>query len=252
MVDAGEIIDLIDKEIIKDLQFCCYTFENTTAGKMMLGIAFVLSKQYSDKLSDDVKRGMRRSIEEGKWLNKAKDGYYKDVNKFLRPDGKNFNIIKSAWQMRLEGKSLEEVSNYVNSQGYKISTAVGGGKHKTYLMSVKHISKLFLDPFYSGVMQYGETVVNLTEIYDFMPMVDVASFCRLNKINHNRFYSRVRSSKGKITADLLRGCILCNSCKEYMTAGITHKKSSRGETHYFYFRCDTLSSIRFGRHRFSL
>jgi DNA invertase Pin-like site-specific DNA recombinase len=102
MKDAGELIDLLDKGVIKDLKFCSFTFENTTAGKMLLGIAFVLSKQYSDKLSDDVKRGMRRSIEEGRWLNKPKHGYFKDRNQFLRPDGHNFVIIKIAWKMRME------------------------------------------------------------------------------------------------------------------------------------------------------
>ena len=62
MKDAGEIIDLLDKKVIKDLQFVSFTFENSTSGKMLLGIAFVLSKQYSDQLSDNVKRGIRRSI----------------------------------------------------------------------------------------------------------------------------------------------------------------------------------------------
>ena len=75
MKDAGEIIDLLDKQIIKDLHFVSFTFQNNTAGKMLLGIAFVLSKQYSDQLSDNVKRGIRRSIEEGKYLSRTKYGY---------------------------------------------------------------------------------------------------------------------------------------------------------------------------------
>ncbi len=41
MKDAGEIIDLLDKQIIKDLQFVSFTFQNNTMGKMLLGIAFV-------------------------------------------------------------------------------------------------------------------------------------------------------------------------------------------------------------------
>ena len=97
MRDAGEIIDLLDKGIIKDLQFVNFTFDNNASGKMLLGIAFVLSKQYSDQLSDVVTRGIRRSIEEGKWLTTAKHGYYRDRNQLLRPDGNNFHLIKKAW-----------------------------------------------------------------------------------------------------------------------------------------------------------
>lgn len=118
MKDAGEIIDLIDKQIIKDLQFVSFTFENSTAGKMLLGISFVLSKQYSDKLSDDVKRGMRRSTEEGRYLSKAKHGYYRDINQMLQPDRNNFALLKNAWQLRLEGKTQEEIAEYVNKEGY--------------------------------------------------------------------------------------------------------------------------------------
>lgn len=40
MKDAGEVIDLLDKKIIKDLKFVSFSFENTTAGKMLLGISF--------------------------------------------------------------------------------------------------------------------------------------------------------------------------------------------------------------------
>ena len=45
MREGGEIIDLIDQGIIKDLKFCTHHFENTPSGKMLLGISFVLSKQ---------------------------------------------------------------------------------------------------------------------------------------------------------------------------------------------------------------
>src|SRR5437763_480259 len=46
MKEAGEIIDLLDKGVLKDLRFATSTFENSPTGKMLLGISFVLSKQY--------------------------------------------------------------------------------------------------------------------------------------------------------------------------------------------------------------
>jgi DNA invertase Pin-like site-specific DNA recombinase len=59
MMEAGEIIDLLDKKIIKSLKFPSFEFTNDPSGKMLLGMAFVLSKQYTDKLSTDVARGIR-------------------------------------------------------------------------------------------------------------------------------------------------------------------------------------------------
>ena len=62
--EAGEIIDLVDKSVIRDLKFATSTFENTPTGKMTLGIFFVLSKQYSEHLSESVTRGNRRKTED--------------------------------------------------------------------------------------------------------------------------------------------------------------------------------------------
>lgn len=118
MKEAGEIIDLIDKGIIRDLKFVSFNFDNNTSGKMLLGIAFVLSKQYSDQLSDDVTRGVKKNIEEGKYINSPKHGYYKDKNQYLRPDGRNFQLIKEAFQKRLEGETIKNIAEFLNEEGY--------------------------------------------------------------------------------------------------------------------------------------
>ncbi len=76
MKEAGEIIDLVDKGVIKDLQFATSSFENTPTGKMLLGMSFVLSKQYSEHLSESVTRGNRRVTESGACLAKFKHGYF--------------------------------------------------------------------------------------------------------------------------------------------------------------------------------
>lgn len=246
MKDAGEIIDLLDKGIIKGLQFVSFTFENSTSGKMLLGIAFVLSKQYSDQLSDNVKRGNKRSIEEGKYISKGKHGYYKDRNQVLRPDGDNFTLIKNAWKMRLENKKLQDIATYLNESRYSVPDGIGGEAHKPYRMDVKRLSELFKDTFYAGVLAFGETqktIVNLTEIYDFVPMIEVDEFLKINRFDsiEKALKQKFRGhSDGTIKADLLRGAVICAYCDEPMTAGITPKKNRNGtRTNYFYYRCDT-------------
>ena len=54
MLEGGTLIDMVDQEQIKDLKFVTHHFTSDANGKMLLGMAFVLSKQYSDKLSQDV------------------------------------------------------------------------------------------------------------------------------------------------------------------------------------------------------
>lgn len=76
MKEAGEVIELIDHELIQDLHFKTYQFDNTPNGKMLLGILFATSKQYSDKLAVDVARGITGSIKDGKYVGQVKKGYY--------------------------------------------------------------------------------------------------------------------------------------------------------------------------------
>ncbi|NBS71680.1 recombinase family protein, partial [bacterium] len=134
MADAGKIIDLLDKKIIKNLSFATFSFEDTPMGKMLLGISFVLSKQYSDHLSEMVQRGQRRSLEEGKYIHTAKHGYYKDPNGYLRPDGEYWILVKRAFELRAEGKTQEEVADFMNKSRYTRAPSDGENR-KPYTMT---------------------------------------------------------------------------------------------------------------------
>lgn len=253
MKDAGEIIDLIDKRIIKDLQFVSFTFTNDPAGKMLLGIAFVLSKQYSDQLSTNVLRGNRRSVEEGKYLNKPKHGYYKDVNQYLRPDGNNFLLIKEAWKMRLQNKQLNEIVEFLNGNKYSRPIDTGGNDHELYKIDIKRVSEILRDPIYCGVLHFGEKekkTVDLTQLYNFIPMVTVDEFLRINKITSiDRFFKhRFRVDKeGAVKADLLRGKVICGYCNSPMVSAITAKMNKKGLTNYYNYRCDTRGCTFYGK-----
>jgi DNA invertase Pin-like site-specific DNA recombinase len=240
MRDAGEIIDLLDKLIIKDLKFVSYSFVNDTSGKMMLGISFVLSKQYSDKLSDDVLRGNKRSIAEGKYLGRIKHGYYKDRNQFLRPDGENFSLIKMAFQMRLAGKTLEVITQYLNDHNY--SRRYNETSHKTYKIDIKRVGDFLKDPSYTGALVFGNEIKDLTEAYDFIPAVSVTDFLTINKLTLSKAFklSRKFYAPEKIKADLMRGMVICEACGDAMSAGLTSKKTKDGKRKYFYFRCETI------------
>lgn len=94
MREGGEVIDMIDEVIIKDLKFVTYQFTPDPNGKMLLGMAFVLSKQYSDKLSQDVTRGVRRKLAEG--LTPTPKYGYSNVDGVYYPDGSNFELLCEA------------------------------------------------------------------------------------------------------------------------------------------------------------
>lgn len=109
MKEAGAIIDLVDRGLIKDLRFATFTFENTPAGKMLLGITFVMAKQYSEHLAESVDRGNKRAVEDGEFIGKYKHGYIVDKKRQFQPDPYGFTTVKHMFEMALEGKSQKEI-----------------------------------------------------------------------------------------------------------------------------------------------
>lgn len=237
MLEAGKIIDLLDKSIIKDLKFPSHTFANDASGKMLLGIVFVMAKQYSEQLSVDINRGIGKATEAGHYVNSPKHGYIKDNNQFLRPDGENWAIIKATFQMRLMGETLQSISHYIQNSGY---FARGKESRKVFSkMGINTLTTIFNDPIYAGVMQYGNYVINVTEIYDFMPMITPAEYQKLNKIDPETFVFKTRkNTRGKgeeRVAEFLPRHVYCMHCQNLMQAGISKGKSKK----YYYFRCMT-------------
>ncbi len=236
MKEAGEVIDMLDKDTIKSLKFASFSFQNDTSGKTLLGITFVLSKQYSDNLSDNINRGIYRSVMEGKNIGKVPHGYYRDANFYLWPDGDNFLMIKKAFAMRVENMSLEEILTYLNASGYRQVVKDG---HKAYRFSIQRLSDLFRRKVYAGVLEHGDYVIALNDVYSFEPMISVSDFCRINNITADALAVRnIINKKTKLT--LMRGLIKCGYCGRPMTSAITHKhnEAKTKKTLYYYYRCD--------------
>src|SRR5881396_1044473 len=63
-MDGGRIIYLLDTNVLKDLRFATFGFENNSQGKFMLSIIFGYSKYYVDSLSENVRRGYRAKVQQ--------------------------------------------------------------------------------------------------------------------------------------------------------------------------------------------
>ena len=249
MLEAGEVIDLLDKNVIKSLRFASFSFQNDTSGKTLLGITFVMSKQYSDNLSDTIGKAISGRLLEGKYLSFVKHGYRKDLNQFLLPDGDNFNLLQQAWKMRLAGKTLEEIADYLNKNKYTKATTFGK-PNIPFKWTKQRIGERFKDPIYAGVLCYGDEILDLTAILDFKTMVTPDDFLKLNKISDFGTMIRVKRpvrSKDKL-AILLSGKVTCGHCNKNTTPQIVDKTlADKTEKSYYSFRCDTKGCEMYGR-----
>lgn len=238
MKEAGEIIDMLDKGILRDLQFATSTFENSPTGKMLLGISFVLSKQYSEHLSETVMRGNKHKTNSGKFLRSFLHGYIKTEDGKLYPDGANFSIIKEAFAMRVRGESQAELVRYLNGRkDYQVFKYKQGG-HFDYHWDKDSVSKILSDPTFAGIIRYSGGIANLIELYDFEPAVTAEDFLMINKAKgfmSPRFKSSITSPKEGAQADLLRGLVYCDDCNKSLSSGITTKRNAN----YYRYRCET-------------
>ncbi len=254
MKEGGEIIDLLDRGVIKDIKFANnYMFSNDPSGKMLLGIAFVMAKQYSDQHGQNVKRGFDHLTEDGKCGGAAKHGYYKDQHKFLQPDGENWTLIKRAFEMRLDKKSLKEISEFLEEAGYPLQTK--HSKRTSINVNVKFVSDMFRDPFYAGAMVRGDKIIELSKKYKFTPIITSEQFdemTTLDKISKTFRLTEAIKERGSVRADLMRKMIICAHCKRFMSASInekhtTLKSGERREINYLRYRCDTGGCKRKGK-----
>lgn len=252
MKEAGAIIDLVDRGAIKDLQFATFTFENTPAGKMLLGITFVMAKQYSEHLAESVERGNKRAVEEGEFIGKFKHGYVVDVNRYFTPDPLNFEKVQHMFEMALNGKSQKDIRLWINEQNYTVQKRQGG-PYTPHKWDKDDVSKLLRDPHYVGVHKWGKTFTDLTSLYDFKPMLTVTEFLSINKIDSlddAKVLAIHRPRGGNIQADLLRGMVYCGKCNKTLTSMLIPKRDKQtGEIKEkrYYYKCETKDCAMFDK-----
>lgn len=225
MKEAGEIIDLLDNNVIQDIKFPSYTFTNDGNGKLSLGIQFVLAKNYSDNLSVNTRRGNRSRFEEGKGLKDDKLGYVLNAQKHYRPDYRNYNLLEDAFKMALVHKPFTIICEYLNNNKFS-------HKGKLVKLTPQKLSRLFENPFYAGSWVVGGEIYHLNELdKSFTPIISEEHFLQLrNNLNGTQNYNR---SKAPPLLPL-RGMVMCSYCSRKMYVGaVTNKKGKR----YLRLRC---------------
>ena len=234
MREGGEVIDMIDEGLIKDLKFVAHHFSNDPSGKMLLGMAFVLSKEYSDRLSVNVKRGKHRGLMEGK-SSAYKHGYYRDEDGFYRPDGKNFQLIKQAWQLRKDGKSLESIAEWMNDNDYVRIIQRKDKKARRVDMDKRILSKIFANSLYMGVLVEKGKEVDLRTMFDFIPAVSEDDFFLVQEMSQRHTTFLKRQARAFYP---FKGILRCAFCGSSMRVAPSLSGTKSRERRILYCRCD--------------
>lgn len=173
MLEWWEIIDLVDKKLI-NLKYANFHFEDTPSWKMMLGIWFVFSKQYSDKLSEDVSRWNKSHIMSWKAIWMSKPGYRINKEWYHEPDPKNFALIKEAFEKKLNFTPESEIADFLNANWYCREYKK---KWKVEWISRSNLWKIFKDEFYYWMLIHWDSISDLRETNPYYkPMITEGDF----------------------------------------------------------------------------
>ena len=234
MIEAGKIIDMLDRGILKDLKFHSHHFDNSPNGKMMLGMLFVFAKHYSDDLSSKVKRGVRNRAGEGKSGGTPKHGYTQQQG-IYKPDthNNNFSLMQNAWEMRKNGKKLPEIADYLNEHKYsKYYTKDDDWRIMNITPGI--LSKMFSDPFYYGILIQADSKTDLREMgLGFKPMIDEATYIAVQAIGNSNHKG---ANKKKQIFLPLRDVMYCDVCHDERPMIVSTPRGKMGKS-YVYFTC---------------
>ncbi len=122
--------------------------------KFIFGIKAVMAKNYSDNLSEEVKKGMREKAKQGNYPGgNIPYGYLIDKNNGrIFPDPQRSHHIKQMFELYAENKmSLRSLASWARSQGL---TTPRSGKPITLCQ----IDRILKNPFYYGVFQWAREI----------------------------------------------------------------------------------------------
>ena len=224
-IDGGQIVYLLDQNLLTALKFPTFWFENTSQGKFMLSIAFGQSKYYVDNLSENTKRGLRQKVRRGEYPSHAPLGYINDLRtKSIVVDKRRSPLVVEAFELYAKGdQRLEDIANFFASKGIITS----GGKH----LKKDQIKHMLTNPFYYGHFRY------VGELYEgkHTPIMTKKLFDKVKVVLELRGRPRkTKHNNPKVFCGLLR----CGSCNLMITGETRTKHQKNGNTHhYVYYHC---------------
>lgn len=241
-LESAQIIDMLDKGIIKDLKFPTCQFSNDSSGKMLLNILFAISKQYSEHISEGVIRANDTALEEGKSNGQPKWGYNRNREGYYVPDD-NFPYIRTAWDMKLAGENHTVILKYLVDHDVHRMTKITrkNSVSKRIDPNINGLATMFQDPFYYGLLVQAGQEVDLIEATDgaFKAMLSYDEFCAAQDVSAKQH----RKQKRNATFLPLRGMVRCGVCGRNMAPSVSGGNGGK----YLYYVCSNEECV-FHRH----
>ncbi len=211
--DGGQIIDLLQKSVIREIR----THESThlpNDNVFMISFQFGMANQYSRDLSENVKRGNKEKLRRGDWPNHAPIGYINDkATKTVVVDKSLKHFIVLAFEMYASGQhSFRSIANELHTQGLRSASG------RKVLQSL--IEKIIGRTFYYGMMERDGVLY----VGNHEPIISKELYDKARQVREG--FNRPRQKKQSFP---YRGFMTCESCGCSLTATV-----KKGKYDYYY------------------
>lgn len=232
-VDAGMIIDLMDRNKLLEIRTPSQVFRNSPDNKFLFTLFSSQAKLENDNKGVDVKRGLTTKVKAGVYPARAPIGYENDRravrgNKTILPDEDLFEIVRKLWDMMLTGLySVPQLVKIANDElGYK---SIDGLK-----LSRSTLYHTFGNTFYYGKFEWP---LGSGDWYDGIhkPMITKEEFDKVQRILGRVSQPRPQTHIHDFS---VRGFVRCVECGSMITAEKKIKRQKNGNVHeYIYYHC---------------
>jgi site-specific DNA recombinase len=215
-LDGSRIVDLLDTGKLIDLKFCTYSFDNSPHGKLMLTLAFIMSKYTVDKLSVDIKRGLDGKIDAGLWPQFAPIGYLNNPwQGNIIPDPVRASLVHTTFELYAQGNfTLDALKRSINGLGLTSRPCKRAEKRlqrrEPLPLSRAQYHRLLRNPIYCGVMRYRGVL--LSGIHE--PLITKELFDKVQTVIASK---RKPRQKKTLKAFAYRGVFHCGECGGMVT-----------------------------------
>jgi site-specific DNA recombinase len=212
--------------------------DETPAGRLMHGMLATFAEYYSNNLSTEVKKGLRRKHELGGTPFKPPIGYLSAQRQIgaqgvrgVELDPKRGPLVKLAFTLYVTGTwSLRDLADHLAEQGLR---SRGTPRFPERVLGPNRIHEMLQNPYYIGIVKWdGRSYPGRHE-----PLIDQDTFDRVQVL---LAAARVGGDRPQIHEHYLRGTVMCDKCLGRLLFG---RHRSRSGQHYDYFSC-TNRSVR--------
>jgi len=206
--------------------------DETPAGRLMHGMLATFAEYYSNNLSTEVKKGLRRKHELGGTPFKPPIGYQSAERQAgaqgirgVVLDPKRAPLVELAFQLYLTAEwSLLGLAAHMAEQGLR---SRGTPKYPERILGANRIHEMLQNPYYMGIVKWG----GRSYPGRHPKLIDAEGFERVQVL---LAAARVSGERPQIHHHYLRGTVMCDQCAGRLLFG---RHRSRSGDHYDYFSC---------------